>query len=170
MDEPTTGVDAGSEGYPEDEEDRLVGIIRDGVVGVISGVVGMSLMTIVLLVAQAWGAFTWEAFVPLARLFGLDTFYPGVPVGFVIFLGQGVVVWPLLFAALKGYLPTVRDPAAGVVFGTVLWTGFAPGFLREADPSSLLLYLALTLVAHWAYGFGVGIVFEYLTTRPESLV
>lgn len=170
MDDPTAPVeDVGTEEFPEDD-DRLWGIIRDGVVGVISGVVGMSLMTIVLLVAQSWGAFSWDAFVPLARLFGLDAVYPGVPVGYVIFLFQGVVVWPLLFAALKGYLPTLRDPAAGVIFGTVLWTGFAPGFLQGAEPSTMTLYIAFTLLAHWAYGFGVGIVFEYLTTRPESLV
>lgn len=167
---PEVGERSSGEEFPEEDADRLAGIIRDGVVGLVSGLVGMALMTVVLMVGRTWGAFSWEAFVPLARLFGLDVAYPAVAVGYAIFTFQGLVTWPLLFAALKGYLPWRTDPAKGVIFGTVLWTGFAPGFLREADPASLAVYLGFTLVAHWAYGFGMGVVFEYLTTRPESLV
>lgn len=175
MDDSTRDVaDRAAEEFPEgaevDDADRLVGIIRDGVVGFISGLVGMSLMTVVLIAARSWGAFSWEAFVSLARLFGLDGLDGAVTVGYAIFAFQGLVTWPLLFAALRGYLPGPNDAARGVIFGTVLWTGFAPGFLQGANPSSLLFYLALTLLAHWAYGVGMGSVFEYLTTRPEPLV
>lgn len=169
--EPTAGVEEPTPAdLPGEDPDRLAGILRDGVVGLISGAVGLALMTTVLLAAEALGAFSMEAFAPLARLLGLDAFYPAVPAGYAVFIFQGVVTWPLLFAALKGYLPGVRDPVAGVIFGTVLWTGFAPGFAGAAEPTSIGTYLVFGLLAHWAYGFGVGIVFEYLTTRPESLV
>jgi hypothetical protein len=32
------------------------------------------------------------------------------------------------------------------------------------------LYLVLTLLAHFAYGFALGAVFDYLSKRPTTLV
>lgn len=153
-----------------EEFDRLFGIVADGVVGAAGGLVGVALMTVVLIAAESLGAFSRESFASIAVLAGLEGVGPPVAVGYLIFLLGGMVPWPLLFAALKEYLPGNRDPARGVVFGTVLWTGFAPAFYEGYAGLALVLYLALTLVAHWAYGFGLGAVFDYLAKRPDSLV
>lgn len=153
-----------------EEFDRLVGIVADGVVGAAGGLVGVAAMTVVLIAAESLGAFSRESFASIAVLAGLEGVGPPVAVGYLIFLLGGMAPWPLLFAALKEYLPGARDPAKGVVFGTVLWTGFAPAFYEGYAGAGLALYLVLTLVAHWAYGFGLGAVFDYLATRPDSLV
>jgi hypothetical protein len=156
----------------EDAEtfDRLFGIVADGVVGAAGGLVGTAMATVVLLIAESLGVFSMEAFGSLARTAGLDALGPAVVMGYLLFLAGGMVPWPLLFASLKEYLPGGRDPIKGVVFGTVLWTGFAPAFNPGFAGASLAAYLGLTLAAHWAYGAGLGAVFEYLATRPESLV
>jgi hypothetical protein len=155
---------------PEDKFDRLFGVVADGVVGAAGGLVGTALMTMVLLVANSMGAFNWSSFALLTRPAGLDAIAPPETIGFVLFLLGGMIPWPLLFASLKAYLPGDRDPIRGIAFGTALWTGFAMAFYDGYAGTALALYVVLTLVAHWAYGFGVGLVFEYLSSRPDTLV
>jgi len=153
-----------------DETDKLFGIVADGVVGAAGGLVGATLMTVVLLVGQSFGFFTRESFATVAEMVGLDGLFPAVTAGYVLFVLAGMFAWPLLFASLKGYLPGERDPVAGVFFGTALWTGFVLAFYDGYVGVALAGYLAVTLVAHWVYGFSLGAVFEYLSSRPETLV
>ncbi|MFC7131736.1 MULTISPECIES: DUF6789 family protein [Salinibaculum] len=150
--------------------DRLGGIVADGVVGAAGGLVGVAMMTVVLLVAESFGAFSRESFGALARLVGLGGLVPEVTVGYLIFLAGGMFPWPLLFASLKEYLPGDSWPVAGVFFGTALWTGFVGAFYAGFGGVSLVLYLVLTLVAHWVYGASLGLVFSYLSERPDTLV
>ena len=153
-----------------EEYDRLFGIVSDGVVGAAGGLAGTALMTGVLFVAAQMGAFSFESFASLAAPLGLaDTAQP-VLVGYLIFLANGMVPWPLVFAALMEYLPGERPPVSGLFFGAALWTGFVLGFYTDYTGLTLALYLVFTFVAHLVYGFGVGAVFEYLSTRPDSLV
>lgn len=154
----------------EFEFDRLAGILADGVVGAAGGMVGMALMTVVLLIAESLGAFSRASFATLTELMGLDGVVPAVTFGYLVFLAVGLVQWPLLFAALKSYLPGASDPAKGVVFGTTLWSGFVIAYYGGYQGTALALYVVLTLIAHWAYGFGLGLVFQYFTTRPDTLV
>ncbi|MFB6074316.1 MAG: DUF6789 family protein [Haloarculaceae archaeon] len=154
----------------EQEFDRLFGIVADGVVGAAGGLVGTALMTVVLLVAESLGAFHRSAFAGLTELVGLSGYVPPVPFGYVMFLAGGMLPWPLLFASLKGYLPGARDPVKGVYFGAAVWTGFVLAFYTGQTGVALALYLVLTLVAHVVYGVGLGLVFEYLSSRPDSLV
>jgi hypothetical protein len=165
-DDPELDVDAG---ITNDEYDRLFGIVADGLIGAAGGLVGTALLTGVLLVAARVGAFRFFSFAFLTEPIGLNVAAP-VTVGYLVFLANGMVPWPLLFAALEKYLPGRRPPVSGIFFGTALWTGFAIGFYEGYAGVTLALYLVLTLVAHWAYGIGLGLVFEYLTERPESLV
>jgi hypothetical protein len=153
-----------------EEYDRLFGILADGVIGAAGGLVGTALLTGVLFVASQAGAFNPESFASLTAPIGLGGVGAPVTVGYLIFLANGMVPWPLLFAALSEYLPGSRPPISGLFFGTALWTGFAIGFYDGYAGTTLWLYLGFTLVAHWAYGFGLGLVFEYLTERPDSLV
>ncbi|WP_331236554.1 DUF6789 family protein [Natronorarus salvus] len=167
----TTDEEFGIEELEDAETfDRLFGIVADGVVGAAGGLVGTAMLTVVLLIAESIGAFSMEAFGSIARTAGLDAFGPAIVMGYLLFLAGGTVPWPLLFASLKEYLPGGSDPVKGIVFGTVLWTGFALAFNPGFVGLTLVAYLVLTLVAHWAYGVGLGVVFEYLATRSDSLV
>lgn len=162
-----------TEGAPTEESeeyefDHLSGVVSDGLVGAVGGFVGTVLMTGVLLAAESVGAFSRGSFAWFAGFVDvLGAAGGSTAVGYVLFLGVGMFLWPLLFASLKAYLPGGRDPARGVAFGTALWAGFAVAFY---DGETVVAYLTLTLLAHWSYGVGLGAAFEYMTTRPEHLV
>ncbi len=154
--------------------DHLAGILTDGVIGAVGGLVGTAAMSIVLFVAASLGAFDMASFGILADLTGLDVLFPAnaVAVGFLVFLGGGMVTWPLLFAATAAYLPGEQFATKGLPYGFVLWTGFVLAFSQgvAGGAITLALYALLTLVSHLAYGFGLGAVFDYLSNRPETLV
>jgi len=154
----------------DDEFDGLVGIVADGVIGAAGGLVGTALMTVVLLVTESAGAFSRAAFGQLTQLVGLSAYVPEVAFGYLVFLAGGMFPWPLLFASLLNYLPGERMPVNGLFFGTALWTGFAMAFYDGFTGLTLVAYLGGTLVAHWVYGFSLGLVFEYLSERPDTLV
>ncbi len=158
-------------GEAEDEEfDSVLGIVGDGIVGAAGGLVGTALMTVVLLIAESLGAFDREAFALLTRLVGLEEVVPPVLFGYVIFLGGGMFPWPLLFASLEQYLPGEWEPVRGAFFGAAIWTGFVLAFHTEQTGVSLVLYVVLTLLAHLVYGAGLGLVFDYFSSRPDSIV
>lgn len=158
-------------GLPDHDFDRLVGVFADGVVGAISGFVGMTLLTGALLVAERLGGFDSESFALLAELANLDTLGPPVVIGYLIFFLHGTVTFPLLFASLKQYLPGYGvDPIRGLVFGTALWTGFVPAFYTGYGGAALAVFLGVSLAGHWAYGASLGLVFQYLTDRPDAIV
>jgi hypothetical protein len=154
----------------ENEFDRLIGIVGDGIVGAAGGLVGTAMMTGVLLIAQSVGVFSQESFASLGGLAGLEVLGPPIVVGYLVFLFNGMVPFPLLFASVMEYLPGDRPPVSGMVFGAILWTGFVLVFYEGFAGLELGLYVVLTLVAHLAYGLGLGLVFEYLSSRPDSLV
>lgn len=154
-------------GTPDDE---FAAIFRDGVVGAAGGLVGIAMMTVVLLIGSALGGFNPGSFATLAHLVNIDELVPAGPAGYVLFLGGGMTAWPLLFASVQGYLPGSTIRRRGIPFGTVLWTGFVLAFNTGYQGTALYIYIVTTLVAHWAYGFGLGAVFDYLSNRPETLV
>lgn len=156
----------------ESDFDNLTGIVVDGVIGAVGGLVGTASLTVGLLIAASLGAFDINEFATLAELTGLQALYPAnaPAVGYVLFLLTGMVIWPLLFASIGSYLPGDRCATRGVPFGFVLWTGFAPAFYGGYTGLTLVLYLVLTLGAHFSYGFSVGAVFDYLGDRPDTLV
>jgi hypothetical protein len=157
----------------EPEVGVLAGILADGLIGALGGFVGTAIMTVVLLVGAAVGAFEMASFSTTAELIGLDAVLgPDVllAAGYLIFLGGGMTTWPLLFASLKDYLPGETYAKSGLAYGFVLWTGFVLAFNTGYPGATLALYAAVTLLAHLAYGFGMGSVFDYLGERPETLV
>jgi hypothetical protein len=154
---------------PSAAED-IAAIVRDGLIGAAGGFVGTAMMTVVLLIAQALGAFDFESFAELAALLSLDAVLsPGltVAVGYFIFLGGGMTTWPLLYASVERYLPGSSLPLRGVSFGFVLWTGFVIAFYDGQTGTALYIYIVLTLVAHFVFGFGLGLVFDYFATRED---
>ncbi|PSP94999.1 hypothetical protein BRC91_03055 [Halobacteriales archaeon QS_4_62_28] len=167
VDDPTNVEDLTTD---NEEFDSLMGIVGDGIVGAAGGLVGTAMMTVVLLIAESLGFFEREAFALLTELVGIEELVPPILVGYIIFLGGGMFPWPLLFASLKAYLPGQRDPVSGAFFGFAIWTGFVLGFYTGQSGLALAGYAALTLVAHVVYGVGLGLVFEYFSTRPDSIV
>jgi len=167
VDDPTNVEDLTTD---NEEFDSLMGIVGDGIVGAAGGLVGTAMMTVVLLIAESLGFFEREAFALLTELVGIEGLVPSILVGYIIFLGGGMFPWPLLFASLKAYLPGQRDPVSGAFFGFAIWTGFVLGFYTGQSGLALAGYAALTLVAHIVYGVGLGLVFEYFSTRPDSIV
>lgn len=168
---PEFGESAESDAVAEsDEFDNLRGILADGVVGAAGGLVGTAMMTVVFLIAQSVGAFELTDFAILMELLGLSEVVPPVLFGFLLFLGGGMVPWPLLFASLKNYLPGKTSPISGAFFGAAMWTGFVLAFYSGQSGLALVLYAVLTLAAHIAYGVGLGAVFDYFSTRPDSIV
>jgi len=160
----------GESATESEEFDSLSGIIADGVVGAAGGLVGTAMMTVVFLIAQSLGAFNLTDFAILTELVGLGGYVPAVLFGYVMFLGGGMFPWPLLFASLKAYLPGESSPVSGAFFGAAMWTGFVLAFYTGQSGLELALYAVLTLVAHVVYGMGLGAVFDYFATRPDSIV
>jgi hypothetical protein len=156
----------------EPDFDHLWGIVTDGLIGALGGLVGTGALTVGLLIARSLGAFDVNQFSTLAELTGLSVLFEPNPaaVGYVLFLLVGMVMWPLLFASIGSYLPGKKYATKGLPFGFVLWTGFAPAFYDGYTGLTMVLYLVLTLGAHFAYGFSLGAVFDYLGDRPETLV
>ncbi|AQL43061.1 hypothetical protein BV210_10200 [Halorientalis sp. IM1011] len=154
--------------------DHLTGILTDGLIGALGGLVGTAAMSIGLFVASSLDAFDMASFGILADLTGLDVLFPtnAVALGFLVFLGGGMVTWPLLFAATAAYLPGKTFAIKGLPYGFVLWTGFVLAFSQgiAGGTVTLALYAVLTLVSHLAYGFTLGAVFDYFSDRPETLV
>ncbi|WP_101298300.1 DUF6789 family protein [Halegenticoccus soli] len=161
-----------SEDVAEPDFDHLTGIVTDGFVGAVGGLVGTTVMTVVLLIAATLGAFEVSSFASLTELTGVNVLIPLDPVsaGYVLFLLNGMVTWPLLFASIGSYLPGTKYATKGIPYGMVLWTGFVMAFYSDQTGIALVLYLLLTLLGHVAYGFSLGSVFDYLANRPETLV
>lgn len=155
-----------------EEFDTMIGIVLDGIIGAVGGLVGTAAMTVGLLVAQSLGAFDMGSFAQFANLVGIDSLFPANPVavGYLVFVAGGMVIWPLLFAAAGLYLPGDTYAMRGLPYGFVLWTGFAPAFYVDYGGLTLVLYLVLTLIAHFSYGFTLGAVFDYFTDRPDTLI
>ena len=168
--EEESGMEMSEQAAPQ--FDQFVGVFTDGVIGGLGGLVGTVTMTMVLLAGASLGAVNLDQFGSLGRLLGLDALLPigAVAAGYVVFLFIGMFVWPLLLASIGNYLPGDRFALKGVPFGVALWTGFAIEFYSGESGTLLVWYLAVTLVAHVVYGFTVGTVFDYFSTRPETLV
>ncbi|MFD1515244.1 DUF6789 family protein [Halomarina rubra] len=174
----STDADDRGEIHPEENRgeitptaaEDIAAIVRDGIIGAAGGFVGTAMMTVILLIAQVLGAFDFDAFADIAGLVGLDAVLdPGLTVaaGYLIFLAGGMTTWPLLYASVERYLPGSSLPLRGVSFGFVLWTGFVIAFYGDQTGDALYIYIVATLLAHFAYGFGLGLVFEYFATRED---
>lgn len=152
---------------PPNPEDDLVAVFHDGIIGAVAGFVGTILLTVVLAIGQLLGVFDLATFSSIGQLGGVGVFFTGsllAVVGYLVFLAGGMTTWPLVFASLERFLPGTSLPQRGVWFGTILWTGFVIAFVDVLPPNptwtQIALYGAITLLAHWAYGYGLGSVFD----------
>lgn len=139
--------------------------VRTAVLAGAGGFAGMLAMTPFLglmWLAGATSPAAWGNFADLLLLGNSPT------IGFVIFVGGGATTFPLLFLSLKEYLPGRTTALRGIVFASVMWTGFAPGYYTGQAGADLVIFLLLGLAAHWAYGAVLGTVVE--RTAPAATV
>lgn len=124
------------------------------------GIASTAVISLLLLLLEVETRSAMELFYVIARFIGT----PDNPaLGFVLFVAAGVVAWPLLFLALEPYLPRGPDPAArGVVFASVLWVTFVITGRGDVSGPLLVFFAAYTLLAHWLYGFTLGVVYGRL--------
>jgi hypothetical protein len=140
--------------------------VRGAVAAGAAGLVGTAAMAPFLLLASLVGALDAAAFAGLAEIVGLG---PSLPLGLVIFVGGGATTFPLLFLALGPYLPGRTVALRGLVFATVVWTGFVPGYYGGQGGVLLAVFLLVSLAAHWAYGTVLGVlVGRYVTDFAEA--
>jgi cytochrome c oxidase subunit 1 len=112
-----------------------------------------------LITAILVGVLDPASFGEIAELVGL----PASPaIGAVLFLVGGTVTWPLLFLAFSDYLPGRLLFETGLVFATLISSGFAIAFYTGQSGLAFVGYLTFVLVSHWAYGVGLTVTFQYL--------
>lgn len=130
------------------------------------GIAGTALMSLLFLLLQAQTRSQIPMFDVIARFAG----FPDEPaLGFAIFILVGAIAWPLLFVAVLQYIPGGPDPAArGVVFAGVLWVFFVVTGRGNIGGALLVIYIGFTLLAHMAYGFTLGAVYQRLEGPPAE--
>ncbi|MFC7095750.1 DUF6789 family protein [Halobaculum marinum] len=140
-------------------------VVENASVAAAGGVVGTVLMAGGLGTAALVGVFDPIALTELAELVGL----PGTPlVGALLFLVGGAVTWPLLFLAFAEYLPGRLLFETGLVFATIISSGFLIAFYTGQTGLAFVGYVAFVLVAHWAYGVGLAVTFRYLQAKRRE--
>jgi cytochrome c oxidase subunit 1 len=140
--------------------------VREVAVAVGAGTVATVAMAPLFTLAWWAGALDPAAFAGLAELLGLG---PSLPVGAFVFVGGGAIPLALVFLAWAGFLPGSTLAARGMVYATIVWTGFALAFYAGQAGSTLALYLVLTLAAHWTYGAVLGYLYGRVATIPAAL-
>ena len=142
-------------------------VSRNARMAAAGGFVGTVLMAGGLGTAILVGVFDPVSFVELAELVGL----PANPLlGIVLFLVGGTVTWPLLFLAFSQFLPGRLLFETGLTFATLISTGFAIAFYTGQSGLALVGYVGFVLVAHWAYGLGLTVTFQYLRARRRDRI
>ena len=139
-------------------------ISRNAGMAAVGGFVGTVLMSGGLGTAVLVGVLDPASFGEIAELLGL----PASPtLGAFLFLVGGTVTWPLVFLAFQEYLPGRLLFETGLVFASLISTGFVVAFYTGQQGLALLGYAAFVVVAHWAYGLGLTVTFQYLRRRRE---
>ncbi|WP_410767372.1 DUF6789 family protein [Haloferax sp. DFSO60] len=142
-------------------------VSRNASMAAVGGIIGTLLMTGGLGTAVLIGVLDPGSFGEIAELLGL----PASPtLGALLFLVGGTVTWPLLFLAFSDFLPGRLLFERGLVFATLISTGFAIAFYTGQQGLALIGYLAFVLVAHWSYGLGLTVTLQFLRRRqrPET--
>mgnify|MGYP000524835720 CR=1 FL=1 len=158
----TSAVDRGSPAVVGRVSDPVGLFVEDAALAAASGLVGLVLMAPVLVTAAAVGVLDVAAFGELAELVGLAA---SPTVGAALFVVGGVLTWPLLYVALSGFLPGQFRFVSGIWFASIAAPGFVVAFYTGQSGLVLAGYLVFSVVAHWAYGFGLGFTYGSLSAR-----
>lgn len=140
----------------------------DDASAMVAGFVATVVIIVLLILADMIVGVSIRPFVTLSNFIGLaDHQWVGV----LVFFGGGTVLWPFMFITVGRFLPGRTDAIRGMVFSAILWTGFVFLFASGGGgPEDLAAYAILTLIAHLAYGFTLGVLFDYLGDHTVELV
>ncbi|KTG08628.1 hypothetical protein AUR64_18355 [Haloprofundus marisrubri] len=152
-------------GVTQETSDQEAGLSLDMVtVAAGAGLGGMIAMTPILVVGILLGVLSPSAFAGLAEIVMLgDSF----AIGSFIFIAGGMTSLPLLFVSLAVFLPGSTLARRGVTYATIVWTGFIIAFYTQQTGTALAGYLVITLVAHWAYGYVLGLLYDRYAAIPQ---
>lgn len=143
----------------------LAAVLWDGVIGAIAGLAGNVAIVGTLALITPLGGFSAEQFAFTAEMLMLQlvlTPQQLVWVGFVLFVGGGLTVWPLLLATLGAFLPGEGYAKKGLFFGAIMWTGFVFAFYGGYSGIEFALYLLGSFLGHVGYGFTTGAAMDRL--------
>jgi cytochrome c oxidase subunit 1 len=140
-------------------------VSRNAGMAAVGGFVGTVLMAGGLGTAILIGVLDPASFGEISELVGLGA---SPVIGAVLFLVGGTITWPLIFLAFQEYLPGRLLFETGLVFATLMSSGFAVAFYTGQSGLGLVGYLAFVVVAHWAYGLGLSVTFQYLRRRQRQ--
>ncbi|MDL5363761.1 DUF6789 family protein [Halalkalicoccus sp. NIPERK01] len=128
-----------------------------------AGVAATTVMMLVFLFSQVQTRSQLGAPEAIARFVGMPEHHV---VGFAVFSAVGILVWPVVFVAVRDRVADRRGPrdptVQGLVFGGVLWVLFLVLGTGQVSWPFVILYLFFTLTGHLAYGFVLGYVYERL--------
>ncbi len=130
--------------------------------GIGAGIAATAVMMLGFLFSQVQTRSQLGAPEAIARFVGMPDHHV---IGLVIFAAIGVVVWPIVFVALRNSarFPGGGDPTVqGMLFGLVLWVLFMILGTGQLSWPFVVLYVTFTLISHLAYGFVLGFVYERL--------
>jgi hypothetical protein len=123
-------------------------------------------MLFIFLVAEAESRFNLGVPAAIAKFVRM----PGdLYLGFAVFVFAGVVVWPLLFAAIEDRFKVISGAddigVRGILFALLLWFAFlglgSAGLQLEG--AFFFLYIVFSLLAHLAYGYSLGVFYGRFT-------
>ncbi|WP_313695524.1 DUF6789 family protein [Halorarum halobium] len=134
-----------------------------------AGLVGVLAMAPLLVAAAALGALSPTEFASLATFLGVAVPSPwAFPVGVALFVAIGMTMLPTLFVALAGSLPPSRSIGLrGVVFASIVWTGFFFAFGANRAEGTFWTFVVVTLLAHFVYGYVLGSLFARFARIPR---
>lgn len=150
-----------------DDESGLPPAVVEGIRTFKAGLVSTATMLFIFLVAEAETGFQLGVPAAIAKFVRMS----GSPyLGFAVFVFVGVVVWPLLFAAIDDRLKTVPGGddigVRGIMFSVLLWfafLGLGSAGLQLESMAFVFLYLVFSLLAHLAYGYSLGVFYGRFT-------
>jgi len=149
-----------------DDDSGLPPAVVEGIQTLKAGLVSTAVMLFIFLVSEAETDFNLGVPAAIAKFVGMS----GKPyLGFAIFVFAGIVVWPLLFAAIEdrfAVIPGADDIGVrGILFALLLWFAFlglgSTGLHLEG--AFFFLYIVFGLLAHLAYGYSLGVFYGRFT-------
>lgn len=130
------------------------------------GVAGTAILSLGLIVTDVETGYQIGIFEAIAEFVGTPQ---RLALGFVLFVLAGVLAWPLVFLVVESALPGDRDPAmAGMALAVLLWAAFVIAGSAGVSGALLIPYLAFTFVAHLAYGYTLGAVYDQLVNADAD--
>jgi hypothetical protein len=131
----------------------------DSIAAITGGTIGTLTMLVILYGTSMATGYTLQAPEIVASMINAPTL-----LGLALFVGAGVVLWPLLYTVFGFRLPGAGSNliASALVMAMVLWAAFTVGFSQQLGRGDFALFVVVGLIAHLAYGAILGATYQQL--------